>query len=87
MEPYFVQIKDSATQDNIIVDMEGPYHAENERIGEHIYGVTLLIDGVSYHFEKYIPTEEELVKFQEENEGEPQLSEDKFLHRLVPFIK
>ncbi|MDP3048841.1 MAG: hypothetical protein Q8N12_05345 [Thermodesulfovibrionales bacterium] len=87
MEPYFVEIRDSETQSNFIVDMEGPYHAEDKRIGEHIYGITLLIDGSPYHFEKYIPTKEELTKFQEENEGEPQLSEGKFLYRLVPFTK
>jgi len=87
MEPYFVAIKDPETQRNISVDMEGPYHDENERIGEHIYGMTLLVDDVPYHFEKYIPAREELLKFQTENEGDPRLSEDKFLYRLVPFTK
>ena len=87
MESYFVEIKDPETQGNINVDMEGPYHDENERIGEHIYGITLLIDGVPYHLEKYIPDPNELLRFQTENEGSPRLSEDKFLYRLVPFTK
>ena len=67
--------------------MEGPYHDENERIGEHIYGITLLIDGIPYHLEKYIPTKEELQKFKTENEGNPQFSKSGFLYRLVPFTK
>lgn len=37
--------------------MEGPCHSKKARIGEHIYGHMLLIDGVPYHFEKYIPTD------------------------------
>ncbi|NWF75981.1 MAG: hypothetical protein HXY53_05320 [Nitrospirae bacterium] len=87
MEPYFVEIKDYETRESVIVDMEGPFHPEDERIGEHIYGAILLIDGIPYHFEKYIPTKEELITFQEENEGESRLSEGKFLYRLVPFTK
>ena len=87
MESHFIEIKNPETHDSIIVDMEGPYHLEGERIGEHIYGVTLLINGVSYHFEKYIPTEKELLKFEDENEGEPQLSEGRFLYRLIPFTR
>lgn len=83
----FVKIRTLENQNSIIVDMEGPYHEEHERIGEHIYGITLLIDGIPYHFEKYIPTEEELIKFQGENEGKPQLSEGRFLYRIVPFTK
>ena len=31
MKPYFVEIKDSETQESIIVDMEGPYHHKKER--------------------------------------------------------
>ena len=85
MEPYFVEIKYPETQTNIMVDMEGPYHDENERIGEHIYGITLLIDGIPYHFEKYIPDPNELLRFQSENDGDPRLSNSKFLYRLVPF--
>lgn len=87
MKPYYIEIQNPETKEEIIVDMEGPYHTENERIGEHIYGITLLIDCVPYHFEKYIPTQEELLKFQNENEGKPILSEGKFLYRLVPFTK
>ena len=87
MRPYFVELKNSETQNGIIVDMEGPYHPEDRRIGEHIYGITLLIDNVPYHFEKYIPTQEELLKFRNENEGKPQLSAGRFLYRLVPFTK
>lgn len=87
MKPHFVEIKDFETKRSIIVDMEGPYHAKNKRIGEHIYGVTLLIDGVPYHFEKYIPTKEELRKFKEENEGNVRYSKGGFLYRLVPFTK
>jgi hypothetical protein len=70
MKPHFVEIKDFETQENIIVDMEGPYHPKNGRIGEHMYRATLLIDGVLYHFEKYIPTEKELRVFREENDGD-----------------
>ena len=87
MKPHFAALKNPETQNSIIVDMEGPYHPEGERIGEHIYGVTLLIDGVPYHFEKYIPTQKEFLKFQNENEGEPQLSGGRFLYRLVAFTK
>jgi len=86
MKPYLIEIKNPETG-SIIVDMEGPYHKENERIGEHIYGETLLINGVPYHFEKYIPDPSELVKFEDENEGRPRFSEGKFLYRLVPFTK
>lgn len=86
-QPYFIEIKDPETQNSVVIDMEGPYHKETERIGEHIYGETLLIDGVPYHFEKYIPAQDELLKFQNENDGKPQLSENKFLYRLVPFTK
>jgi len=85
MEPYFVEIKDFETQKGVIVDMEGPYHSENERIGEHIYGITLLIDGIPYHFEKYIPEQEELLRFQNENDGNPRFSNGRFFYRLVPF--
>lgn len=71
MKPHFIEIRDSDTQQSIIVDMEGPYHAENEKIGEHIYGATLYIDNIPYHFEKYIPTQEEVKKLIKENDGKP----------------
>jgi len=87
MKPYLVEIKNPETHSSVIVDMEGHYHSKKTRIGEHMYGTTLYIGSVPYHFEKYIPTEEELVKFQEDNEGEPQFSEGKFFYRLVPFTK
>jgi hypothetical protein len=87
MKPHFVEIKNFETQESIVVDMEGPYHPKNKRIGEHIYGITLLIDNVPYHFEKYIPTEEELIKFKAENEGGVRFSKGGFLYRLVPFTK
>jgi len=87
MKPHFIEIKDRQTQESIIVDMEGPYHKKNERIGEHMYGVTIYIDDVPYHFEKYIPTKEELQKFKKENEGNPRFSNDGFFYRLVPFTK
>lgn len=87
MKPHFVEIKDSETQDSIIVDMEGPYHPKKESIGEHMYGITLYIDNVPYHFEKYIPTEEELINFKKENEGNPQFSQGGFFYRLVPFTR
>ncbi|MEW6675521.1 MAG: hypothetical protein AB1348_05915 [Nitrospirota bacterium] len=87
MKPHFVEIKDHETRDSIIVDMEGPYHPKNKRIGEHIYGITLLIDNVPYHFEKYIPTQEELRRFKKENGGDARFSKGGFLYRLVPFTK
>lgn len=83
----FVEIKDFETQKGIIIDMEGPYHAEDKRIGQHLYGATLLVNDVPYHFEKYIPTQEELLRFQAENEGAPRFLEGRFLCRLVPFTK
>lgn len=67
--------------------MEGPYHPKKKRIGEHMYGHTLYIDGIPDHFEKYIPTEEELIKFKAENEGDARFSKDGFLYRLVPFTE
>lgn len=87
MKPHFVEIKDFETHESIIVDMEGPYHPKNKRIGEHMYGTTLLIDNIPYHFEKYIPTEEEIIKFEIENDGNIQYSRGSFLYRLVPFTK
>lgn len=87
MKPHFVEIKDYETQESIIFDMEGPYHAKNKRIGEHIYGTTLYIDNVPYHFEKYIPTEEEMRKLETENEGDVRFSKGGFLYRLVPFTR
>jgi DNA primase catalytic subunit len=87
MKPCLVEIKDFETRQSIIVDMEGPYHRKNERIGEHLYGSTLLIDNIPYHFEKYIPTEEEIRKFKAENDGNIQFSKGGFLYRLVPFTK
>jgi len=85
MKQHFIEIKNSETHDSFIIDMEGPYHRKDERLGEHLYGHTLYIDNVPYHFEKYIPTEEELIKFKAENEGNVQYSKGGFLYRLVPF--
>ena len=79
MKPHFVEIKDYETKEGIIVDMEGPYHPKGKRIGEHMYGTTLLIENIPYHFEKYIPTKEELKKFDIENSG--------YIYRLIPFTK
>lgn len=88
MEPHFVEIRNPETGRSIVVDMEGPYHPKDKRIGEHIYGGTLLmIDNVPYHFEKYVPTKEELEKFKKENEGGVRYSKDGFLYRLVPFTR
>lgn len=87
MKPHFVEIKDSVTHESIIVDMEGPYHPKSKMIGEHMYGITIYIDNTPYHFEKYIPTKEELKKFKKENEGDAQFSKGGFLYRLVPFTK
>ena len=87
MKPHLIEIKDFETHEGIIVDMEGPYHRKNERIGEHMYGTTLLIENIPYHFEKYIPTEEELIKFEAENEGEVRFSKGRYTYRLVPFTK
>lgn len=87
MKPHYVKITDPETQAGIVVDMEGPYHPKNKRIGEHIYGNTLLIDNVPYHFEKYIPTKEELRTFKEENDGNVLYSKGGFLYRLVPFLR
>ncbi len=67
--------------------MEGPYHPKNKRISEHIYGITLLIDDVPYHFEKYIPSRAEINKFKEENGGKPRFSKGGFFYRLVPFSR
>ncbi|MEW6410212.1 MAG: hypothetical protein AB1488_08925 [Nitrospirota bacterium] len=87
MKLHYVEIENPETQESIIVDMEGPYHPKNERIGEQIYGITLLIDNVPYHFEKYIPTKEEIRKFKIENEGHMLYSKGGFVYRLVPFAK
>ncbi|MDI6801237.1 MAG: hypothetical protein QMD01_04165 [Thermodesulfovibrionales bacterium] len=87
MKPHPIEIKDSETKESIIVDMEGPYHPKKERTGEHIYGAALLIDNVPYHFEKYIPTRDELRRFKKENEGDARFSQGGFLYRLVPFAK
>lgn len=87
MKPHFVEIKNPESHTSIIVDMEGPYHRKSERIGEHMYGYTLYIDGIPYHFEKYIPTEEEIKNFKTENEGDIQYSKRGFLYRLVPFTR
>lgn len=87
MKPYFVTIKDWETGQSIIVDMEGPYHPKNKRIGEHIYGLTLMIDDVPYHFEKYIPTAREIKKFEIKNTGKMRFSKGGFIYRLVPFTK
>ena len=87
MKPQLIEIKDFETQESIVVDMEGPYHPKNKRIGEHMYGTTLYIDNIPYHFEKYIPTDEEIIKFKKENEGDVQYSKGGFLYRLVPFTK
>lgn len=87
MKPHFVELKDFETERSIMVDMEGPYHPKKKRIGEHIYGITLLIDGVPYHFEKYVPAEDELRKFKQENEGDVRYSKGGFIYRLVPFTK
>jgi hypothetical protein len=85
MRPHLVEIKNPETHSSIIIDMEGPYHKKNERIGEHIYGGTIYIDNIPYHFEKYIPTQEELQRFKEENERDARSSKGGFLYRLVPF--
>lgn len=87
MKPHLVEIKDPETNESIIIDMEGPYHPKNKRIGEHMYGYTLYIDGIPYHFEKYIPTKEELQRFRKENEGDAQFSEGRFFYRIVPFTR
>ncbi|MFZ3065488.1 MAG: hypothetical protein WA277_09420 [Nitrospirota bacterium] len=67
--------------------MEGHYHPKSERIGEHLYGQTVYIDNVPYHFEKYIPNKEELRRFKKENEGAALFSKGGFLFRLVPFAE
>jgi hypothetical protein len=87
MKPHFVEIKDHETHNSISVDMEGPYHPKNKRVGKHIYGITLLIDNIPYHFEKYIPTEKEIRKFEAENEGNIRYSKGGFLYRIVPFTR
>lgn len=60
MKPHFVEIKDSESHEGFVIDMEGPYHPKSERIGEHLYGLTLYIDHVPSYFEKYISTKEEI---------------------------
>jgi hypothetical protein len=46
-----------------------------------------LIDNVPCHFEKYIPTKEELRRFKKENEGNALFSRGGFFYRFVPFTK
>lgn len=87
MKLHLIEIRDFEICKGIFVDMEGPYHQKNKRIGEHVYGTTIYIDNIPYHFEKYIPTKRELKKFEAENEGKPKLSKRDFLYRLVPFTK
>lgn len=87
MKPHLIEIRDFETNQSIIVDMEGPYHPVNERIGEHIYGATIYIDNIPYHFEKYIPTPEEIEKFEEDNEGKPRKAKGGYLYRIVPFSR
>ncbi|MEW6556828.1 MAG: hypothetical protein AB1349_05670 [Elusimicrobiota bacterium] len=84
---HFVEIKNPQTQASFFIDMEGPYHKKKEKIGEHIYGETLYIDDVPYHFEKYIPAKDELKKFEKENTGIPRFSKGGYFYRLVPFTK
>ena len=36
-----------------------------------MYGVTLYIDNVPYHFEKYIPAKEELIRFKKKTKAMP----------------
>lgn len=87
MKPHLVEIRDFETHESIVVDMEGPYHPKNERIGEHTYGATIYIDNVPYHFEKYIPTKKEQITFKDENEGNVRYSKGGFVYRIVPFTK
>jgi len=67
--------------------MEGPYHPKSKRIGEHMHGITLLIEIIPYHFKKYTPTKEELRKYDFEYEGEARFSKGGYVYRLVPFTK
>lgn len=85
MKPHFIEIKNFETRNRIIIDMEGPYHPKHKRMGEHMYGATVLIDNIPYHFEKYIPTGKEVKKFKADNEGDARFSKGGFLYRLVPF--
>lgn len=87
MKPHIIEIENPETQTSIIIDMEGQYHPKSERIGEHLYGHTLYIDNVPYHFEKYIPAKEELRRFKKENEGNALFSKGGFLYRFVPFAE
>ncbi|MBI5047655.1 MAG: hypothetical protein HZB54_01705 [Deltaproteobacteria bacterium] len=87
MKPHLIEIENPETNTSIIVDMEGPYHPKNERIGEHIYGHTLYISNVPYHLEKYIPTKKELRRFKKENEDNALFSKGGFLYRLIPFTR
>lgn len=87
MKPHYVEIKDREAQETITIDMEGPYHPKSKRIGEHMYGHTLYIEGIPYHFEKYIPAKEELIRFKKENEGDALFSKGRFFYRLVPFTR
>lgn len=86
MKPHIIEIENPETQTSIIIDMEWPYHPKSEKIGEHLYGHTLYIDNVPYHFEKYIPTKEELRRLKK-NEGNALFSKSGFLYRLVPFAE
>lgn len=87
MKPYYVELRNPETGNSITLDMEGPYHLKDKRIGEHIYGHTLLIENIPYHFEKYVPTKEETMKFREANYGNPRYTKSGYFYRLVPFTK
>lgn len=87
MKPHLIEIENPESHTSIIVDMEGPYHPKSKKVGEHMYGHTLYIDGIPYHFEKYIPTEEEIRKFEADNAGNARFSKGGFFYRLVPFTK
>jgi hypothetical protein len=87
MKPHYIELRNPETGHSITLDIEGPYHSKNKRIGEHIYGNTLLIDNVPYHFEKYVPTSKEIRRFQEDNTGIPRYSKGGYFYRLVPFTK
>ena len=60
MEPHFIEIRHRETQQSIIVDMEGPYHPKNKRIGEHIYGETKISKMIHEVHEPLLPQRHEV---------------------------
>lgn len=87
MKPHLIEVFEPETYKSLIFDMEGPYHKKSEKIGEHIYGCTMYINNIPYHFEKYIPTTEEVERFVYDNDKKPVFQKGGYLYRIVPFAQ